>query len=89
LYPLLDENGDRLVLVRKSTFRRWTFVVDRDEKIAYKNTKVKPLQDSEEVLAFIANMPKQWPLQFPLRGGRGSDVESLDGCGGEIPKFGA
>jgi peroxiredoxin Q/BCP len=54
--PLLDANGERLLPERKATFRRWTFVIDRDGKIAYKNTKVKPAQDNEKVLEFIKQM---------------------------------
>jgi len=51
--PLLDENGDPLVLERQATFVRWTFVIDKDGKIAYKNTKVNPMKDSQQVLEFI------------------------------------
>lgn len=54
--PLLDENGEPLVLERKATFVRWTFVIDKDGKIAYKNTKVNPMKDSQQVLGFIQNL---------------------------------
>jgi peroxiredoxin Q/BCP len=54
--PLLDENGKPLVLERKATFVRWTFVIDKDGKIAYKNTKVNPMKDSQQVLEFIQNL---------------------------------
>jgi peroxiredoxin Q/BCP len=53
--PLLDENGKPLVLERKATFVRWTFVIGKDGKIAYKNTKVNPAKDSQQVLEFIQN----------------------------------
>ncbi|HUG67987.1 MAG TPA: peroxiredoxin [Pirellulaceae bacterium] len=54
--PLLDESGEPLVLERNATFVRWTFVIGKDGKIAYKNTKVNPLKDSEQVLAFIQSV---------------------------------
>jgi peroxiredoxin Q/BCP len=54
--PLLDESGEPLVLERNATFVRWTFVSGTDGKIAYKNTKVNPLKDSEQVLAFIQSV---------------------------------
>jgi peroxiredoxin Q/BCP len=53
--PLLDEGGEPLVLERKATFVRWTFVIGRDGQIAYKNTKVKPAKDSQQVLEFVRN----------------------------------
>jgi peroxiredoxin len=43
------------VLERKATFVRWTSVIGKDGKIAYKNTKVNPMKDSQQVLDFIQN----------------------------------
>ena len=54
--PLLNETGEPLVLERKATFVRWTFVIGKDGKIAYKNTKVRPAQDSQQVLEFIHDL---------------------------------
>ncbi len=51
--PLRDDNGEPLLLERKATFARWTFVIDKDGKIAYKNIKVRPEKDSQQVLEFI------------------------------------
>ena len=50
---LVDEAGERIVLERKATFARWTFVVAKDGTIVYKNTKVNPAKDSLQVLEFI------------------------------------
>jgi peroxiredoxin Q/BCP len=50
---LLDEAGERVVLERKATFARWTFVVGKDGTIVYKHTKVNPARDSLQVLEFI------------------------------------
>lgn len=50
---LLDESGNPLLLERKATFVRWTFVIDKDGRVAYKNTRVNPAKDSQQVLEFI------------------------------------
>ena len=50
---LVDETGERIVLERKATFARWTFVVGKDGTIVYKNTKVNPAKDSLQVSEFI------------------------------------
>lgn len=51
--PLTDDDGNPLWLERKVTFARWTFVIGKDGKIAYKNTQVRPTKDSQQVLEFI------------------------------------
>lgn len=51
--PITDDTGAPLVLERKSTFARWTFIIGKDGKIVYKNTKVTPARDSLQVLEFI------------------------------------
>ena len=43
-------------LKRNVTTKRWTFIVDRDGKIAYKDEEVKAGQDSKSVLAAIAKL---------------------------------
>ena len=40
-------------LVRNVTTKRWTFIVDRDGKIAYKDDNVNARQDAEKVMAAI------------------------------------
>jgi thioredoxin-dependent peroxiredoxin len=37
---------------------RWTFIIGKDGKVAYKNTKVNPALDTKEVAAFIEKMQK-------------------------------
>lgn len=59
--PLLDDDGKPLVLERKATFVRWTFVIGKDGKVAYKNTKVNPAKDSQQVLEFIQNSDSPKP----------------------------
>jgi peroxiredoxin Q/BCP len=58
---LLGDDGERLVVERPATFVRWTFVIGKDGKIAYKNTKVRAAKDSEQVLDFlqVQKLPKQ------------------------------
>jgi thioredoxin-dependent peroxiredoxin len=54
--PLTDENGEPLLLERKATFARWTFVIGKDGNIVYKNIKVHPTKDSQQVLEFIKSL---------------------------------
>ena len=56
---LVDESGDPILLERKTTFARWTFVVGKDGTIAYKNTKVYPAKDSLQVLEFIGGIDQK------------------------------
>jgi len=51
--------GDKEVtLTRLATAKRWTFVIDRDGKVIYKNENVKPEQDSHEVANVIKGLKK-------------------------------
>jgi thioredoxin-dependent peroxiredoxin len=48
--------GKEEEFTRGVTIDRWTFVIDQAGKIAYKNTKVKPEQDSRNVLDVIRKL---------------------------------
>jgi peroxiredoxin Q/BCP len=48
-----------IVFTRGVTAARWTFIIGKDGKILYKNTKVNPALDSKEVAAFIEKLPKK------------------------------
>ena len=52
---LLDENGDPYVIARNVTLLRWTFIINKQGEVVYKNTKVNPVKDSEQVLEFVLN----------------------------------
>jgi peroxiredoxin Q/BCP len=41
--------GKEVTLVRENTASRWTFVIGKDGKVIYKNTKVSPTKDLSEV----------------------------------------
>jgi thioredoxin-dependent peroxiredoxin len=43
-------------LTRNVTTKRWTFIVDRDGKIAYKDENVDARQDSRRVMAALAEL---------------------------------
>ena len=43
-------------LTRKVTTQRWPFIVDRDGQIAYKDPSVNARQDSQKVLAALAEL---------------------------------
>ena len=42
--------------VRGVTIQRWTFVIDKAGKIAYKNPKVNPVEDSKAVMDVIQKL---------------------------------
>lgn len=54
-----DSDGKTLELKRDVTAARWTFIIGLDGKIAYKNTKVIPADDSKQVGAFIEKAQKK------------------------------
>ncbi len=49
-------DGKEISLTRKATAKRWTFIVGKDGKIAYKNPKVAPSEDSKTIAAEIAKL---------------------------------
>lgn len=49
-------DGKDETLVRKVTAKRWTFIVGKDGKIAYKNTDVQAAADSEAVLEALKTL---------------------------------
>lgn len=51
--------GDKdVTLTRLATAKRWTFVIDEDGKVAYKNENVKPTEDSQEVAKVVRKLKK-------------------------------
>ncbi len=49
-------DGAEVTLTRDLTMSRWTFVIDRDGRIVYKETDVDPAGDPEAVIAFLRTM---------------------------------
>jgi peroxiredoxin Q/BCP len=49
-------DGQSYDLVRGTTASRWTFIIDKNGKIAYKNEQVNVEKDTQEVLSFIKNI---------------------------------
>jgi len=47
---------EEFLLVRGVTPARWTFIIGKDGKLAYKNTSVKAGQDSKDVLKTIKEL---------------------------------
>lgn len=50
-----EVDGKSFDLVRGITTSRWTFIIDKNGKIAYKNEQVNVEKDTEQVLSFIKN----------------------------------
>lgn len=46
-------DGKQETLTRGVTAQRWTFVIDKDGKIAYKDTNVKAAEDSQAILKAV------------------------------------
>lgn len=49
-------DGQDLTVERGVTASRWTFVISKDGKLAYKNDKVNPAEDSKQILALIGQL---------------------------------
>jgi thioredoxin-dependent peroxiredoxin len=54
--PLIDEQGQSILVERKVTFPRWTLIVDRDGKLVSKRTKVNPATDADEVQKIVESL---------------------------------
>jgi peroxiredoxin Q/BCP len=60
-----DAQGNTITLKRGVTAARWTFIIGRDGKIAYRNTRVSPALDSKQVADFIEKLEKNAPRKGP------------------------
>lgn len=50
--------GETFELERGVTASRWTFVIDKEGKIAHKDTSVKAAQDSKKILKMVKDLQK-------------------------------
>jgi peroxiredoxin Q/BCP len=48
-----DASGQEIVLTRGGNASRWTFIIGKDGKIAFKNTRVNFSDDAKQVLAAL------------------------------------
>jgi peroxiredoxin Q/BCP len=53
-----DKDGNPVELKRGVTPARWTFIIDKNGKIAYKNTMVNAAKDSVTVLEAVEKLNK-------------------------------
>jgi peroxiredoxin Q/BCP len=49
-------DGEEVELVREVTTARWTFIIDRQGKVVYRDSEVDAAGDSEAVIAAIENL---------------------------------
>ena len=49
-------DGQEISLTRQATAKRWTFIVGKDGKIAYKNPMVAAAEDSKTIAAEVAKL---------------------------------
>jgi len=54
-----DADGKDVMIQRGLSAQRWTFILGKDGKILYKNTKVNPVLDSIQIAAFIEKLEKK------------------------------
>jgi thioredoxin-dependent peroxiredoxin len=51
-----DADGKLFEFERAGTAARWTFIIGKDGKIAYKSTQVNPAEDAKKILEFVAKV---------------------------------
>src|SRR5207244_3505075 len=56
VFKTKDLDGNEIKLKRGVTAARWTFIIDKEGKIAFKNTKVNAAQDSKKILEVIETL---------------------------------
>lgn len=49
-------DGKEEVLTRYGTAKRWTFVIGKDKKIAFKNENVNAAEDSQKIIDVVQNL---------------------------------
>jgi len=58
VFKTKDQAGKEVELKRGVTASRWTFVIGKDGKIAYKDDKVKAAEDSKRILETVDKLEK-------------------------------
>src|SRR5262245_12341933 len=48
-----DADGNPIEIKRSATAARWTFVIGKDGKVVYKNTRVNPAEDARRITEFL------------------------------------
>jgi peroxiredoxin Q/BCP len=51
-------DGNQVTLTRGVTAARWIFIIDKEGKIVHKDTQVKAVESSKNVIAFLKNLNK-------------------------------
>ena len=51
-----DSEGKTHSLTRGVSAKRWTFIIDKQGKIAFKNTKANPTEDSKKVMSVVQKL---------------------------------
>ena len=51
-------DGQSLDFFRSSSMSRWTFIIDKEGKVVYKNTKVKATEDTKKVIETLKSLKK-------------------------------
>lgn len=54
----VDVGGEKKTLVRSLTAKRWTFVLDQNGKVVYKDEQVNAPEDSQKIIAAVKKLQK-------------------------------
>lgn len=52
-HEIMDAQGKAIKVPRQVTAARWTFVINREGRVIYRDTEVSPVKDSQVVLDFL------------------------------------
>ncbi|MFL5242898.1 MAG: peroxiredoxin [Gemmataceae bacterium] len=58
VFKTKDQSGKEVELKRGVTASRWTFIIDKDGKVAYKDDKVNAAEDSKRILEVVDKLEK-------------------------------
>ena len=53
---IVDDDGRAVKVSRTVTTARWTFVINQEGRVIYRDTEVSPVKDSQEVLEFVRKL---------------------------------
>jgi peroxiredoxin Q/BCP len=57
-FTFKDDDGNSVKLTRGVTAQRWTFIIDKEGKVAYRDTSVKAAEDSKKILKVVDKLEK-------------------------------
>ena len=59
--PVINQVGRAVSIPRAFTEANWTFIINQEGRVVYRDTQVSPVKDSQNVLEFIRNLKMNNP----------------------------